>query len=48
MTSKGLKWPLDDLSWSRGDHGLSNEFVEDTATVRVKRGRILMIRPMEI
>jgi thiamine pyrophosphokinase len=47
MSSTGLKWPLDELSWRRGDHGLSNKIVEDTATVRMKRGRLLMVRPME-
>jgi thiamine pyrophosphokinase len=46
MTSQGLKWPLDPLSWRHGDHGLSNEITEERATVQMRTGRLLMIRPV--
>jgi len=44
MSSTGLKWPLDSLTWNRGDFGLSNEFSDHEARVRVHAGRLLVIR----
>ena len=45
MSSTGLKWPLDSLTWERGDFGLSNEFSDHEARIRVRSGRLLVIRP---
>ncbi len=44
MSSRGLKWPLDGLQWRRGDMGVSNLFSEDSATIHVREGRLLMVR----
>lgn len=44
MSSRGLKWPLDGLQWSRGDMGVSNLFSEDNAAIFVREGRLLMVR----
>lgn len=47
MHSEGLKWPLDGLEWGRGQGGVSNLFVEDRARIRVKKGRLLMVRTLK-
>jgi len=44
MSSSGLRWPLDELTWRRGDAGLSNEFAEQVVRVRMRSGRLLVIR----
>jgi thiamine pyrophosphokinase len=44
MTSSGLRWPLDDLEWGRGDLGISNEFVDREVRVSMRSGRLLVIR----
>jgi thiamine pyrophosphokinase len=44
MSSKGLKWPLDELEWNRGDMGVSNVFSEGRCTISVSHGRLLMVR----
>lgn len=46
MESEGLRWPLDDLRWELGDAGVSNEFVGTEVRVRMKEGRLLMVRPL--
>jgi thiamine pyrophosphokinase len=46
MRSKGLKWPLDGLSWRRGDAGVSNLCVEDRVEIQVREGRLLMVRSL--
>ncbi len=45
MSSTGLRWPLDSLTWKRGNFGISNEFSGPEARVRVHSGRLLVIRP---
>jgi thiamine pyrophosphokinase len=44
MASSGLRWPLDDLEWGRGDLGISNEFVDREVRVSMRSGRLLVIR----
>jgi thiamine pyrophosphokinase len=44
MYSDGLKWPLDELSWSRGDMGLSNVAMKNEITVTMKQGRLILIK----
>jgi thiamine pyrophosphokinase len=46
LSSKGLKWPLDRLSWSRGDAGVSNLCVDDRVEIRVRDGMLLMVRTL--
>jgi thiamine pyrophosphokinase len=46
LASQGLKWSLDGLSWTRGDAGVSNLCVEDRVVIRVRRGRLLMVRTL--
>lgn len=43
IRSKGLKWSLNGLSWSRGDMGISNETVLRHLSLEVKKGKILVI-----
>jgi thiamine pyrophosphokinase len=46
VTTRGLRWPLDDGDLAPGSSlGLSNEFVDAIATVRVRHGVVLAIRP---
>lgn len=47
MTSRGLRWPLNDLRWELGDAGVSNEFETETIRVTVDGGALLMIMPMQ-
>lgn len=47
MRSSGLRWPLDRVTWTRGDVGVSNEFAVATATVSMISGRLLLIRGLE-
>jgi thiamine pyrophosphokinase len=44
MSSRGLRWPLDGLSWQQGDVGVSNEVVSDRLEVRMHTGRLIMVR----
>ncbi|MBN1837530.1 MAG: thiamine diphosphokinase [Spirochaetales bacterium] len=46
LSSEGLKWPLDGLNWSRGDAGVSNRCVADRVVIRVRAGRLLMVRTL--
>lgn len=47
MKSEGLKWPLDNLLWSRGDMGLSNIATEDPFCIEVLEGNLLMVTQLE-
>ncbi len=47
MVSHGLRWPLDGLTWGRGDIGISNEFAEAEVQVTMKSGQLLMMRSLE-
>ena len=46
MESAGLRWALGGLRWGPGDVGVSNEFVSSEVRVRMKEGRLLMVRPL--
>lgn len=48
MVSTGLKWPLNTLTWKKGDVGVSNVIVSDEMTVEMKSGRLVLIGPLEI
>ncbi|MDR0388925.1 MAG: thiamine diphosphokinase [Spirochaetaceae bacterium] len=43
ISSRGLKWPLDPVSWNRGFAGISNEAVSGGFSVSVRSGRFLLI-----
>jgi thiamine pyrophosphokinase len=43
MRSQGLKWPLDDLVWGRGDVGVSNEIIAENMRVNVSSGALLAV-----
>ncbi len=47
MKSKGLKWPLDNMEWSRGDMGISNIAVNDPFFIEMLEGRLIMITQLE-
>jgi thiamine pyrophosphokinase len=44
--SSGLKWPLKGLAWDRGSFGVSNTAPEGEFSVRVIRGRFMVIVPL--
>lgn len=44
MSSSGLKWPLDALSWRVGDIGVSNVVTGESAEVAMKTGRLVCIK----
>jgi thiamine pyrophosphokinase len=46
LSSEGLRWPLNGLSWRRGEASISNEVVGGGFRVRVGRGRLLMVRTL--
>lgn len=46
MSSSGLKWPLDELVWERGDVGISNEVVSDPVRVAMTSGTLIMVREL--
>jgi len=46
MKSKGLKWPLDNLVWSRGDMGISNIVTENHFSVEMIEGRLIMVNQL--
>jgi thiamine pyrophosphokinase len=48
MKSQGLRWPLDDVRWLRGDVGICNEFVDEEVRVSMLSGRLLVIRTHEV
>jgi len=43
--SKGLKWPLDALTWDRGFFGLSNVATEGNFSIKAELGRFMVITP---
>ncbi len=43
MKSSGLKWPLDELKWRKGDMGISNLGISSDVSVEITSGRLLMI-----
>jgi thiamine pyrophosphokinase len=44
--SAGLRWPLGGLPWNRGFFGLSNMAEEGAVSIRVRRGRFLVVLPL--
>ena len=46
MKTDGLRWPLDELVWERGDVGVSNECVAESCRVEMSSGRLLMVRSL--
>jgi thiamine pyrophosphokinase len=44
--SSGLRWPLNSLNWKRGSFGISNRTVKETFSIRVIRGRFMIIVPL--
>jgi thiamine pyrophosphokinase len=44
--SLSLKWPLNGLNWNRGSCGISNRTVKETLSIRVIRGRFMVIVPL--
>jgi thiamine pyrophosphokinase len=44
--SAGLRWPLGGLPWDRGFFGLSNVAETGAFSIRVKRGRFLVVLPL--
>jgi thiamine pyrophosphokinase len=47
MKSKGLKWPLDDLIWSRGDMGLSNITTNNSFSIDMIEGKLIMVNQLK-
>jgi thiamine pyrophosphokinase len=45
--SKGLKWPLDALTWDRGFFGLSNEATDGDFSIKVESGKFMIILSLE-
>jgi len=45
--SKGLKWPLAGVPWTRGFFGLSNVAVNGEFSVTAQKGRFMVILPVE-
>ncbi|MDR0876673.1 MAG: thiamine diphosphokinase [Treponema sp.] len=46
-TSRGLKWPLDNLVWDRGFFGVSNVAVDGPFSIKAEQGRFMVITPLE-
>ncbi|MCX8013220.1 MAG: thiamine diphosphokinase, partial [Rectinema sp.] len=46
MHSEGLKWPLDGLSWSAGDFGISNRTTKEEVLVQAGPRPILVVLPL--
>jgi len=46
--SSGLKWPLDNLVWSRGFFSLSNVIMKDEISIDSEAGRFLVIIPFPL
>lgn len=47
MRSTGLRWPLDGLSWRHGDFGISNYGINETVTVGMQSGCLIMVRNLQ-
>lgn len=47
MRSQGLRWPLDGLSWSRGQFGLSNRAIGGRAIIVPGKGELLVVVPYD-
>lgn len=47
MKSKGLKWPLDDLVWCRGDMGISNIVTDNPFFVEMIEGKLIMVNQLK-
>ncbi|GHV46993.1 hypothetical protein AGMMS49546_36030 [Spirochaetia bacterium] len=45
--SRGLKWPLDRVSWNRGFAGISNVALEGDFSINAGQGRFMVIVPLE-
>jgi thiamine pyrophosphokinase len=48
LKSRGLKWPLDELVWERGDAGISNLVVSETCAVEPVEGRAILVCSSEV
>ncbi|TVQ26920.1 MAG: thiamine diphosphokinase [Spirochaetaceae bacterium] len=48
ITSRGLKWPLDEVRWSREVAGVSNLAVLTDISVTVHHGRLLIVYPYSV
>ncbi len=46
MRSRGLRWPLEGLSWGPGDYGLSNESTDSEVMVGAGKGDLLVLHPL--
>ena len=44
--SRGLKWPLDGLSWERGRFGISNVALSGDCELETVEGRFLVVAPL--
>ena len=47
MISKGLKWSLNDLTWTRGDMGISNIATEDPFYIKMLEGNLIMLNELK-
>ena len=48
LESKGLKWPLQGLAWTRETIGISNEVISPDVTFIAHSGGLLIIRPHRV
>jgi len=48
MESRGLKWELDSLIWRVGDAGISNVATGSSIEIKMKSGRLLLIKRRNI
>ena len=46
MRTTGLRWPLDHLRWTHGDVGISNYGIQDTVSIEMLGGRLIMVRAL--
>lgn len=47
MKSIGLKWSLDNLTWNRGDMGISNLAIDDPFYIEMFEGKMIMVNQLE-
>lgn len=47
INSEGLKWSLNNVRWKIGDVGISNETTQDIVSVTIKKGRAILVAPLE-
>ena len=47
IQSQGLKWPLDNVVWSRGTYGISNRTIGDCFTIKAIKGRFMIVLPVK-